>query len=100
MDGVSSAQVAAEKKSLGDRPLILLNAGKKMIFLPTQTEQQTDALTAAWLEKHRELLPISSKSELRMVEDSGHSIPREKPGAVIAAVGDMVADLKRGRSAQ
>jgi pimeloyl-ACP methyl ester carboxylesterase len=100
MDGVSSAQVAAEKKSLGDRPLILLNAGKKMIFLPTQTEQQTDALTAAWLEKHRELLPISSKSELRMVEDSGHSIPREKPGAVIAAVGDMVAGLKRGRSAQ
>jgi pimeloyl-ACP methyl ester carboxylesterase len=97
MDTVSSDLLVAERKSLGDMPLILLNAGNKMVFLPNQTEQQTDALTAAWLQGHREILPISSKSELRMVEGSGHSIPREKPQAVIDAVNDMLAVLKAKR---
>lgn len=90
----SSDALVAEKKSMGSRPLILLNAGNKMQLLPGQTEQQTDALTAMWLEKHREMLPISDHAELRMVEGSGHFIPREKPDAVIRAVGDMVAGLR------
>ena len=55
------------------------------------------AICAMWLEKHREILPISDHAELRMVENSGHLIPTEKPDAVIGAVGDMVAGLKRGR---
>ena len=97
MGAASSDALVAEKKSMGNRPLILLNAGKKMQLLPGQTDQQTDALTAMWLEKHREMLAISSRAELRMVEGSGHFIPREKPDAVIAAVNDMVAGLKRGR---
>src|SRR5258705_4361442 len=97
MDAASSDALVAEKKSMGGKPLILLNAGKKMRLLPGQTEPQTDALTAMWLEKHREMLPVSDHSELRMVEDSGHLIPTEKPDAVIGAVGDMVAGLKRGR---
>ncbi|MEO8302363.1 MAG: alpha/beta hydrolase, partial [Rhizomicrobium sp.] len=94
MGAASSDALVAEKKSMGNRPLILLNAGNKMHLLPGQTEQQTDALTAMWLAKHREMLPISGKAELRMVEDSGHSIPREKPEAVIRAVNDMIADLR------
>jgi pimeloyl-ACP methyl ester carboxylesterase len=98
MGAASSDALVAEKKSMGSRPLILLNAGKKMRLLPGQTEPQTDALTAMWLEKHREILPISNHAELRMVEDSGHLIPTEKPEAVIAAVNDMVAGLKRSRS--
>jgi len=96
MSTASSDALVAEKKSLGSRPLILLNAGKKMVLLPGQTEPQTDALTAFWLQKHREMLPISDHAELRMVEDSGHSIPREKPQAVIVAVNDMVA-MVRGK---
>ena len=95
MDAASSDQVAAEKKSLGDRPLILLNAGNKLRFLPGQTEEQTDALTAVWLQKHREILPLSGRGELRMVEGSGHFIPREKPDAVVRAVTDMVRELRQ-----
>jgi len=98
MGTTSSDQLVAEKKSMGSRPLILLNAGNKMRFLPGQTEQQTDALTAAWLAKHREILPISDHTELRMVEDSGHLIPTEKPYAVIRAVNDMVASLRAKRA--
>jgi pimeloyl-ACP methyl ester carboxylesterase len=97
MGAASSDALVAEKKSLGSRPLILLNAGKKMRLLPGQTEPQTDALTAMWLEKHREILPISDRAELRMVEDSGHLIPTEKPDAVIRAVNDMVRDLRQKR---
>jgi pimeloyl-ACP methyl ester carboxylesterase len=70
-----------------------------MRLLPGQTDQQTDALTAMWLEKHRAMLPISDHAELRMVEDSGHLIPTEKPEAVIRAVKDMVA-ITRQKSRQ
>jgi len=98
MGVASSDALVAEKKSMGLRPLILLNAGNKMQMLPGQTEEQTDALTAAWLQKHREMLSISEKSELRMVEGSGHFIPREKPDAVVRAVNDMVRELRtKGR---
>lgn len=94
MGAASSDALVAEKKSMGLRPLILLNAGNKMQLLPGQTEAQTDSLTAAWLQKHREMLSMSEKSELRMVEGSGHFIPREKPDAVVRAVNDMVTELR------
>jgi hypothetical protein len=97
MGAASSDALVAEKKSLGARPLILLNAGNKIQLLPGQTEEQTDALTAAWLQKHREMLSISEKAELRMVEGSGHFIPRERPGAVVRAVNDMVRGLRQKR---
>jgi len=97
MGAASSEALVVEKKSLGARPLILLNAGNKMQLLPGQTEEQTDALTAAWLQKHREMLSVSEKAELRMVEGSGHFIPREKPDAVVRAVNDVVRGLRQKR---
>jgi pimeloyl-ACP methyl ester carboxylesterase len=93
----SSDELAAVKTRLGARPLILLNAGKKIRLLPDQTEQQTDAVTATWLEKHRALLALSDHAELRIVADSGHMIPGEKPDAVVRAVNDMVRDLRGKR---
>ena len=50
-----------------------------------------------WLQKHREMLTLSSHAELRMVEDSGHLVTTEKPEAIIQAVNDMVAMLRRKR---
>jgi pimeloyl-ACP methyl ester carboxylesterase len=95
MSAVSSEQLTAAKTRLGARPLILLNAGKKLKLLPGQTEEQTDALTARWLEKHRELLTLSDHADLRIVEGSGHMIPGEKPDAIVRAVNEMVRDLRR-----
>ncbi len=94
MGAASSDELAAERKNLGALPLILLNAGNKMHVLPGQTDQQTDALTAVWLEKHREMLSLSSAAQLGMVPDSGHEIPEEKPGAVIQAINDMLTKLR------
>jgi pimeloyl-ACP methyl ester carboxylesterase len=94
MSAASSDQLVAEKKSLGARPLLVLNAGKKIQLLPGQADQQTDALTALWLDKHRQLLALSSHSELRMVEGSGHLVTTEKPQAIITAVNDMLAELR------
>jgi pimeloyl-ACP methyl ester carboxylesterase len=94
MSAASSDELMAEQKSLGARPLLVLNSGKKLLLLPGQSDQQTDALTAMWLKKHRELLALSSKSELRMVEDSGHLVTTEKPQAIITAVNDMLAGLR------
>jgi len=94
MSAVSSDLLVAEKKSLGDRPLIVLNAGKKIRLLPGQTDQQTDALTAEWLKRHRDMLALSNHAELRMVEDSSHLVTTEQPDAIIRAVNDMVAGLR------
>jgi pimeloyl-ACP methyl ester carboxylesterase len=98
LSAASSDELMAAKARLGARPLILLNAGKKLKLLPSQTEQQTDALTDRWLEKHRALLALSDHADLRMVADSGHMIPGEKPDAVVGAVNDMVRDLRTQRA--
>lgn len=62
--------------SLGDRPLIVLTAGRES--------------TPEWLALQQSLAKLSSRSRQITVPDSGHLIPLERPGAVVNAIRQAV----------
>ncbi len=94
--GVSADEVRAAG-NLGDRPLIVLTAGKR--YLPRNPAAARDA--AAWYEVWtRELIPqltqLSSRGQHSVVEGSGHMIPLEAPDAVVSAIRQVVQEIRAG----
>jgi pimeloyl-ACP methyl ester carboxylesterase len=90
-----SAAEVRSASNLGDRPLILLTAGKQ--YLPRDPAAAREA--AAWYElRSRELDPqltrLSSRSRHTVVEGSGHMIPQEAPDAVVKAIREVVEEVR------
>lgn len=67
-------------RSIGDLPLIVLTGGLSHI--------------TGWQAMQVELLQLSSHSQQIVVENSGHNIHLDQPGAAVAAIVDMVAQLR------
>jgi pimeloyl-ACP methyl ester carboxylesterase len=92
----SGAQARAAG-TLGDRPLVVLAAARRR---PDLDHLSADAAARYWRVWVEELQPalarLSARGVLRPLPDSGHSIHLERPDAVIAAVDDIVAEV-RGR---
>lgn len=76
---VSLAQASAVS-SFGDLPLLVLTAA---------LNQQPD-----WQTMQTELLLLSSNSQQRMAENSGHNMEVDQPEAAVAAIRDMVAQVR------
>ncbi len=76
---VSLAQADAVT-SFGDLPLIVVTAA---------LNQQTD-----WQTMQTELLQLSSDSQQIVVKNSGHNIHLDQPEAAVAAIVDMVSQLR------
>jgi len=72
---------AVAVKSFGDLPLIVLTA--KLNNIPNWQEWQT------------ELLQLSSNSQHLFAENSGHNVQAEEPDAAIAAITQMVQQLRQ-----
>jgi pimeloyl-ACP methyl ester carboxylesterase len=99
MQGLSSRQLAAEKKGLGAIPLVLLNRGKPVEAPGGQSAEESAALSALWLQMHKETLDISGNAELRIVAGAGHLIQDDQPQAVVQAVTDVVAKARASKGA-
>ena len=76
----ASGAEASAAKSFGDLPLIVLTA--KLNTMP------------GWQEWQTELLQLSSNS-LQLFADSGHSIQIEEPDAAVAALNQMVEQVRK-----
>jgi len=76
----ASAPQAAAVKSLGDLPLIVLTA------------KRND--NPGWPEWQAELLQLSSNSQHVFAENSGHVIQSDEPEAAIAAILQMVQQVR------
>jgi pimeloyl-ACP methyl ester carboxylesterase len=72
-DGVDVA-----RESLGDKPVIVLAAGKGGMK------------TTGWVEAQRIMASLSTNGELIVLEESGHAIQHDDPEAVLAAVTAIV----------
>ena len=74
---------------LGDSPLVVLTAGRlsRSSPLPPDVVKKLDEVRVG---TQKELLSLSSNSTHVMVEDSGHSIQRERPDVVIKAIQQVV----------
>jgi pimeloyl-ACP methyl ester carboxylesterase len=93
----SSKEDAEELKaleSLGDKPLIVLSAGKNMLGMPLNTKDWHD-LHDVWVnDVQMRLVHLSSRGKQIMVPDSGHMIPFERPEAIVNAVREVCAVVR------
>jgi pimeloyl-ACP methyl ester carboxylesterase len=85
--GVSSEQVEAAKRPLGDMPLVVLSAGRQAI-LPDVPG--AEARLAAWRAMHAEAAALSTRGVMRIV-DAGHNMHVEGPHFVVEAIAEVLA---------
>jgi pimeloyl-ACP methyl ester carboxylesterase len=102
-DELDHIQVSAEQAraagTLGDKPVIVLTAGKKPAAAPLRlSEQDVDEFQRVWVDDLQfRLARLSSRGKRELVEDSGHDIPSERPEAVVHAVREIEASLSSSR---
>lgn len=86
-----SAEQARAAGSLGDKPLIVLTAGKKPAAGTLGlTEKDWDEYQRVWADDLQlRLARLSSRGKRELVEDSGHDIPSERPDAIVNAVREI-----------
>lgn len=91
--GPSTAQVVKSRRSWGDLPVIVLTAAdtQKNPDLP-QAEQ--DALAKVWWDLHDGVAKLSTRGENRLVADTGHMIPSQRPQAIIDAVVEVIGKAR------
>ncbi len=89
-------QTAANAGTLGDRPLIVLTAGKYWIPDDPGAAQQIAAFHQIWIHQlQSDLARLSTNGKQIIVPDSGHGIPQEAPAAVVKAVQDVVLQVRQ-----
>jgi pimeloyl-ACP methyl ester carboxylesterase len=93
----SYAQAAAAG-GFGDRPLIVLTAGRVDTSAhPTAEDRQFVAYRQVWMhEIQPKLARLSTHGRQIILAQSGHDVPREAPEAVIAAAREVALEI-RGR---
>ncbi len=75
--------------TLGDKPLIVLIAGKGMWGLPLVSQDWID-LRKMWVDGQMRLAQqLSSRGKWIVVSDSTHMIPDERPDAIVSAVREV-----------
>jgi pimeloyl-ACP methyl ester carboxylesterase len=82
-----SAAEVRSAGSLGDRPLVVLSAGKSPIGA---TEEQRQAGRRVWAELQQDLVALSSNGHRIVAEESGHFIQTDAPDLVVDAIAGMV----------
>lgn len=87
---------AGAYRHLGARPVIVLTHGKSTPDVPKAQQVKFDQV---WLGLQKDMATWSSRGVQRTVSDSGHYIPNDDPGAVIAAVREVVDDVRSAGAA-
>jgi len=89
------SEQAGRTGSLGDRPVVVLTASLPRP-MPGVSDEGNAAMRRVWLELQGELAGLSTNSDHRIVEGAGHYVHRDRPGAVIAAIRDVVTAVRGG----
>jgi len=90
--GVTSDEVAAARRPLGDIPIIMLTASR---LPPNVPADQADAWREVLGAMHDEFAALSTRGVRRSV-DAGHGIQVEKPEVVIGAIEEVLAMARDG----
>lgn len=84
----SSTQLRSERRSFGDKPLIVITGGKKWGDAPGHVD--VSAVDRAWRRLHIDITASSRRSQNWIAESSGHSVHREDPQLVVEAIRKVV----------
>ena len=91
--------IPKETRNLGDRPLVVLTHSEKTSAKDLQqmelTPEQGDHLDAVWRTLHNEEATWSTHSRHEVVPGSTHYIQFDQPQAVIAAVREVVQQIRQ-----
>jgi pimeloyl-ACP methyl ester carboxylesterase len=89
-------QAAKSAASLGDRPLIVLTAGKYWTPDDPEAAKQIADFHEVWVNQLQpELARLSSNGKQFIVENSDHGIPQEAPDSVVTAVQEVVMEIRK-----
>ncbi len=89
-------QAARGAGTLGDRPLIVLTAGQYWKPDDPVVAKQIADFHENWVHQLQpELARLSTDGKQIIVENSDHGIPEEAPGAVVAAVHEVVMEARK-----
>jgi pimeloyl-ACP methyl ester carboxylesterase len=81
---------------LGDRPLIVLTAGKPYDPDALLSKEESDKQNDMWINVlQAEEAHLSTRGKQVVVPDSGHMIPYERPVAVVSAIREVRAALRQ-----
>jgi hypothetical protein len=85
--------------SLGDRPLIVLTAGKYIAPSDPTEVPEAAAYHDFWVHHlQADLVRLSTRGKQLVVENSDHGIPSEAPEAVVSAVEEVVTEVRSAPS--
>ncbi|HEY2465500.1 MAG TPA: alpha/beta hydrolase [Steroidobacteraceae bacterium] len=91
---------AGQLRQLDDRPIVVLTATKPypaaMLKAMQMTTQQGAQIQAVWRDMHNEEASWSHHSRHELVPDATHYIQFDRPDVVIAAVREVVNDVRAG----
>jgi pimeloyl-ACP methyl ester carboxylesterase len=103
--GLFSKESAGEVRaagSLGDKPLVVLTAGKNVDAsqLPAEVpKKEMDDFHAIWMnELQVKEAKLSTRGKQIIVPDSDHMIPFERPDAIVDALREVCAAVNAGKS--
>jgi pimeloyl-ACP methyl ester carboxylesterase len=89
VDKQSAAQARAAG-NMGDRPLIVLTAGKPYDPDPLLTKEDMEKQNSMWINVLQvEEVHLSTRGKQIVVPDSDHMIPFERPDAIISAIHEV-----------
>lgn len=98
---VATLDEAGKLRSLGDRPLVVLSATKPwsaiLIRASGMTVAQYNHMMAIWNDLHTDEASWSTRSRRQDVPDAGHYIQFNRPDIVIAAVNEVVGEVRAGK---
>ena len=81
---------------IGDRPLIVLTAGKPLPWGDPEMARQAAVYQEIWInEIQSKLVRLSRRGRQVIVTKSDHGIPVQAPDAVVAAIQEVVADVRQ-----
>lgn len=92
-----SQEVAAERRSLGAMPLIVLTRGLRSTNM---TPEQAETEWTLWNRLHEDLAKLSSAGVHRVVPGADHYIQVDQPDAVVAAVDEVLVAARSRRAAR
>jgi pimeloyl-ACP methyl ester carboxylesterase len=94
---------AGQLRQLEDRPIVVLTATKPyppaILKALQMTTEQGQRIQTAWKEMHNEEAAWSHHSRHELVPDATHYIQFDRPDVVIAAVKEVVNDVRTGGAA-
>ena len=85
---------AGAYRNLGARPVVVLTHG---LPTPDMSGAESEKFERAWLELQKDMATWSSHGIQRTISDSHHYIPNDDPDVVIAAIREVVDDVRSGK---